>query len=140
MTLNIKKLHPSATIPSRAYVHDAGLDLYASEKTTLKPGERKTVRTGIAIEIPEGCVGLIWDKSGVGIHGGLKTLGGVVDAGYRGEILVGMVNLSQEEYSFEVGHKVAQLLIQKIEHLEIKEVSELSNTVREERGFGSTGI
>jgi dUTP pyrophosphatase len=129
MTLNIKKLHPSATIPSRAYVHDAGLDLYASENTTLKPGERKTVRTGIAIEIPEGCVGLIWDKSGVGIHGGLKTLGGVVDAGYRGEILVGMVNLSQEE-----------LLIQKIEHLEIKEVSELSNTAREERGFGSTGI
>jgi dUTP pyrophosphatase len=140
MTLNIKKLHPSATIPSRAYVHDAGFDLYASENTTLKPGERKTVRTGIAIEIPEGCVGLIWDKSGVGIHGGLKTLGGVVDAGYRGEILVGMVNLSQEEYAFEVGHKVAQLLIQKIEHLEIKEVSELSNTAREERGFGSTGI
>ncbi|MEK7646243.1 MAG: dUTP diphosphatase [Patescibacteria group bacterium] len=139
MILRIKKLDPAAKLPSRAHEYDAGLDLYALEKTILKSGERKAVRTGIALEIPEGYVGLIWDKSGIAIKEGIKTLGGVVDAGYRGEVLVGTINLSAEEYVFEAGHKVAQILIQKVEQMEIEEVSELTDTTRGQGGFGSTG-
>lgn len=101
--------------------------------------ERFAVRTGISLEIPEGYVGLIWDKSGIAIKEGIKTLGGVIDAGYRGEILIGVINLGNKDYVFDVGHKVAQILIQKIENFEIIESQELSDTSRGQSGFGSTG-
>jgi dUTP pyrophosphatase len=97
------------------------------------------VPTGIAMEIPEGYVGLIWDKSGLSIKNGIKTLGGVIDSTYRGEVLVGMINLSDADYTFLKGHKVAQMVIQKKEFVDFEEVSELSDTVRGEGGFGSTG-
>ena len=96
------------------------------------------VRTGIAMEIPEGFVGLIWDKSSIGSKG-IKTLGGVIDAGYRGEIQVMVTNLGDTAYTFEHGHKVAQMIIQKVEFPEIVEVSELSESLRGEGAFGSTG-
>ncbi len=118
---------------------DAGIDLYALNTVTLKPLERTTIATGICLEIPLGYVGLIWDKSGIAIKEGIKTLGGVIDAGYRGEILIGVINLSNQEYTFEPGHKVAQILIQKIENFEIIESQELSDTSRGQSGFGSTG-
>ncbi len=139
MKLNIKKIHPSAKLPLRAHDHDAGMDLFSLEKVILKPMERFVVRTGISLEIPEGYVGLIWDKSGIAIKEGIKTLGGVIDAGYRGEILIGVINLSNKDYVFDVGHKVAQILIQRIENFEIIESQELSDTVRGQGGFGSTG-
>ncbi len=139
MKLKCKKLSPSATAPAYAHPGDAGMDFFALERTVLKPGERKAIHTGISIEIPKGCVGLFWDKSGIGIREGLKTLGGVIDAGYRGEVLVGMINLSDKEYVFEAGHKVAQMLIQKVEHCDVKESKDLSDTKRGKGGFGSTG-
>ena len=89
--------------------------------------------------IPEGYVGLIWDKSGLSQKFGLKNLGGVVDSGYRGEIMVGIVNLGKEDYKFEPGQKVAQLLIQKVESPKIEEVENLEEGLRGENGFGSTG-
>lgn len=138
LTLKIKKLR-DVTLPSYAHPGDAGLDLCAAEKTTLKPGERKAIPSGIAMEIPDGYVGLVWDKSGVSIKEGIKTLAGVADSGYRGEIMIGVINLSKKSYTFEKNHKVAQLLIQKIERPTIKEVSELSDTVRGAGRFGSTG-
>lgn len=125
--------------PSYAHPGDAGLDLYAREETRLLPGERKMIPTGLQFEVPEGYVGLVWDKSGLSMKNGLKTLGGVLDSGYRGELMVGMVNLSSEPYTFLRGHKVAQLLIQKIENPEIKVVAELGKTARGGGGFGSTG-
>jgi len=137
--LKIKRLDGKMPMPAYAYAGDAAFDLYAKEKTTLKPGERKAVPTGIMMEIPEGYVGLVWDKSSVGIKGGIKTLGGVIDCGYRGEVLIGLINLSQEEYVFEKGHKLAQMIIQKKETVEIEEVNELSGTERGEGGFGSSG-
>lgn len=139
MQLKVKRVHPEAKLPSYAHPHDAGMDLFASGEVVLKPGEFVGVPTGVALEIPEGFVGLIWDKSGLAINNGLKTLGGVVDAGFRGEVKVGMINLSGKEYKIEKGHKVAQMLIQKIEIPEIVEVSELSDTSRGVDGFGSTG-
>ncbi len=139
MKLKIKKLKDIAKIPNFAHKTDAGMDLYTTEKIELKPGEKIAIPTGIAMEIPQGHVGLIWDKSGLSIKKGLKVLGGVIDSGYRGEILVGMINLSNETYTFEVGDKITQILIQRIEQFEIEEVEELSKADRGVKGFGSTG-
>lgn len=139
LTLKIKKLNEEAEVPSYAHAGDAGLDLYAMKDTTIASGARAMVPTGIAVVIPKGYVGLVWDKSGLSMRNGLKTLGGVIDSGYRGEIMVGIANISNEEYTIEKGHKVAQLLIQKVECVDVEEVAELDDTARGERGFGSTG-
>ncbi len=139
MNLKIKRLSPDIPLPSYAKLCDAGFDLVARESVTISPGERIQVPTGIALEIPEGYVGLVWDKSGLSQKHGLKTLGGVVDSGYRGEVLVGVVNLSTETYTFAKGHKVAQMLIQKVEQAVITEVEVLSESERGSAGFGSTG-
>ncbi|MFA6315380.1 MAG: dUTP diphosphatase [Candidatus Paceibacterota bacterium] len=139
MNLKVKKLHQNAKIPSYAHQGDAGMDIFTLERTVLKLGERVAVKTGISMEIPDGYVGLVWDKSGIAIHEGLKIIGGVIDSGYRGEIMIGVINLSDREYTFEAGHKIAQMLIQKIESPEIEEVDGLSETERGHGGFGSTG-
>ncbi len=139
MELKIKKLVPNAVLPNYAHKGDAGMDFFALETTIIKKAERLQVRTGIIMAIPEGYVGLIWDKSGLSHKYGLKTLGGVIDAGYRGEIMIGMINLGDLEYTIEAGHKVAQMLIQKVESPEIIEVEELDDTSRGIGAFGSTG-
>ncbi len=139
LTIKIKKLKTDATLPSYAHAGDAGMDMYAAEDVHVRKGERAKVPTGIAMEIPEGYVGLVWDKSGLSINHGLKTLGGVIDSGYRGEIIIGIANLSSEDYTIERGHKVAQLLIQKIESPVIEEAIELNDSHRGEKGLGSTG-
>jgi dUTP pyrophosphatase len=138
MNIQVKKLYKDAVMPSRAHHDDAGIDLFAYGDYTLHPQEMVTIKTGCAFEIDKGYVGLIWDKSSIGAKG-IKTLGGVVDAGYRGEVLVMLHNLSNELHTFKHGHKVAQLLIQKVEFPEIVEVGELSDSIRGQGGFGSTG-
>ncbi len=139
MKLHVKKLADDAFVPARAHADDAGLDLYSYESFVLAPGERRTVKTAIALAIPSGYVGLIWDKSSVPHKWGVKTMGGVIDASYRGEIGVIMVNLSNDPYVVEKGAKISQLLIQRVELPEVCEVSELDDTIRGEGGFGSTG-
>lgn len=139
MQIKIKKLHPDAKLPTYAHHNDAGMDLYASESCVLEPGERMQIKTGIAVAIPDGYVGLVWDKSGLSHKYGLKTLGGVVDAGYRGELMVGLVNVGADAHTFNVGDKVAQMLIQKVEQATLLEVDELDETARGEGAFGSTG-
>ena len=138
IVLKIKRVGNTA-LPTQAYKSDAALDLCTIEEVALKPGERYGIRTGISVAIPEGYVGLIWDKSGLSIKSGLKTLGGVVDAGYRGEVIVGIVNLSDKEHVFHVGDKIAKMLVQKVENVEIKEVGKLEESERGKRGFGSSG-
>ena len=139
MKIKIKKLDSGATLPSYAHPGDAAMDMYALEQTVLRPGVQQAVKTGIAMEIPHGYAGLVWDKSGLAIREGLKTTGGVIDAGYRGEIMIGMINLSGKPYTFEAGHKIAQMIIQKVEACEIVEATELADSARGEKGFGSTG-
>ncbi len=139
MQIKIKKLSSEIPDPIYALPGDAGFDLYASVRTVLSPGVQTSISIGIALQIPEGYVGLIWDKSGISIKHGLKTLGGVIDSGYRGEVLVGMINLTDKEYIFEPGQKVAQMLIQKVEQAQFEVVGELDNAERGDRGFGSTG-
>ncbi|MFA6253838.1 MAG: dUTP diphosphatase [Candidatus Paceibacterota bacterium] len=139
MKIKIKKLDREARIPSYAHPGDAGMDFFALEDMILESGKRGRIKTGIALEIPNGFVGLVWDKSGLSTNQGLKTLAGVVDAGYRGEVQIGMINLSTETYSIKKHDKVAQMLIQPIELPDLEEVAELSDTSRGAGGFGSTG-
>lgn len=124
--------------PSYAKQGDAGLDLYSAENFILKPGQRKAVETGIRIEIPEGYVGLIWDKSGLALNSGIKTMAGVIDSGYRGEIKIVLVNLSDQNFEIKKGQKITQMLVQKVEHSEIEIVESLNDSHRGENGFGST--
>ena len=139
LKIQIKRLDKELPLPTYAYAGDAAFDLLSMEEVALKPGERKGIRTGLMMEIPEGYVGLIWDKSGLAIRGGLKTLGGVIDCGYRGEVLVGVINLSDVVYHFKKGEKIGQMIIQKKETVEIEEVENLSDSERGEKGFGSSG-
>jgi dUTP pyrophosphatase len=140
MKLKIKKLNKDARLPKYTHVNDAGMDLFSIEDKTLESGEKFVCRTGIALAIPTGYVGLIWDKSGIALKKGIKTMGGVIDSNYRGEIGVIMKNLSKEKYEIKKGEKIAQILIQKVESPEIEEVGNLDNTNRGDGGFGSTGI
>jgi dUTP pyrophosphatase len=140
VNIKIKKLHPDAILPSYAHPGDAGLDIYSVEDKIIKAGERILVSTGISIEIPEGFVGLVWDKSGLANNFGLKTMGGVMDAGYRGEYKIVLFNTSKEDYFIKRGSKIAQLLVQPIITAEIEQVQELSDTSRGQGGFGSTGL
>ena len=140
MTLKIKKLSPTAILPKYVLPHDAGMDLYACETTVIAAQERTLIATGIAMAIPIGYVGLIWDKSGIATKHGLKTMAGVIDSGYRGEVKILMHNLSDKSYRVEAGTRIAQMLIQPVEQKEIMEVKELDDTGRGQGGFGSTGV
>ncbi len=140
MKLNIKKLHDEAVFPTKGNPGDAGIDLYTREHVAINPGQQVRVHTGIAMEIPDGYVGLIWDKSGMAFRQGLKTMGGVIDSGYRGEITVAMINLSDKVQELAQGQKFTQIIIQKFEDCELSEVTDLSETIRGTGREGSTGI
>lgn len=139
MKLKVKKINPEIKLPSYAKPGDAGMDIFVAENVTINPGESMGIKSGLAFEVPEGCVGLLWDKSGLSIKHGIKILGGVLDSGFRGEVVVGVINLGKEPYTFEKGHKLTQLLIQPIINVDIEEVESLSETERGEGGLGSTG-
>ena len=137
-TLNVMKLTADAKVPSRAHAGDAGLDLFSTHEVKLSPGEPIRVMTGIAAAIPSGYVGLICDRSSLGAKG-IRTLGGVVDAGYRGEIQVILINLRTESLTLGKGDKIAQMLVLPVSLCEIQEVTSLESSERADRGFGSTG-
>ena len=139
MKIKVKKLNPNAKIPEYAHEGDAGFDLFTVEPFELEPGERKSIPLGIAMEIPHGYVGLIWDKSGLSHKYGIKSFGGVIDSGYRGEVHAGVMNLGDTYFKFEKGQKIAQMLIQKVDTAEFIEVKELSDSERGKGGFGSSG-
>jgi len=139
MKVKILKIDPEVKAPNYANPGDAGMDFFSAENTTIAPGERKVVKTGIKMAIPFGYVGLVWDKSGLAAKKGVKTMAGVIDAGYRGEVGIVMHNLGKEEFIIEKNMKIAQMLIQPIHSPDIEEVEELDDTQRGEGGFGSTG-
>jgi len=138
MKIKVKRISPEARLPRYQLPGDAGLDLFSSVDEVIGEGEIKAIPTGIKMAIPEGYVGLIWDKSGLSMCG-LHRLAGVVDAGYRGEVRVVMANLGRKPFSIQKGMKIAQMLIQPIVSVEIIETEELDETPRGEGGFGSTG-
>ena len=138
MILKLKKINPDAKVPDTAYKGDAGLDLYSIKEILIKAGKRTIVGTGIGIEIPDGFVGLVWDRSSLPAKYGLTTMAGVIDSGYRGEIKVVMFNTSEKDYTIKKHDKIVQLLIQKIESPKILEVQDLSESERGQKSFGSS--
>lgn len=142
-TLQIKRLTPNAVAPTYAHDDDAGMDLRASEEIILPVGGRALVSTGIAIALPCGHVGLVHPRSGLAAKNGITVLNtpGTIDAGYRGEVKVILINTSDEAFTITPGDRIAQLVIQKVEHPTVEVVDSLDeDTVRGAGGFGSTGV
>lgn len=140
MKLLIQKLDPSATLPSYSYEGDAGMDLFSLEESEILPGEKASIHTGIKVAIPRGYAGFIWDKSGLAVKYSLKTMAGVIDSGYRGEIMVVLANLGKETYKVGRGSKVAQLVVKPVEIPELEEGEVGEDTERGVKGFGSSGL
>ena len=146
--LKVKRLTDTAILPTRATEGDAGLDLYASEDATVSPFTVTPVKTGIAVEIPHGYVGLVHPRSGLAAKYGITVVNapGTIDAGYRGEVIVlltrvGVVTNDEVNrvHGIRAGERIAQLVIQKVELPTVEEVYELSDSARGAGGFGSTG-
>jgi dUTP pyrophosphatase len=142
MELHVRRLRDDAHLPSRAHQGDAGLDLRAAESATVAPGERASVGTGIAIEIPPGHAGLVLPRSGLAARHGIALVNapGLIDSGYRGEIRVLLLNTDREE-TFEIGpgDRIAQLLLTPYAEAAPVEVVELAASARGDGGFGSSG-
>jgi dUTP pyrophosphatase len=139
--LPIARLHPDAVVPDRAYAGDAGLDLTACEHATLGPGERAVVGTGLAVAIPEGHAGFVQPRSGLAAKHGISVVNspGLIDAGYRGELRVVLLNTDPAEtFVVEPGMRIAQLVVLRLPEVELVEVDELPPSERGARGFGSS--
>jgi dUTP pyrophosphatase len=140
--VRVARLDPRAVIPSRAYEHDAGFDLYALEDARLDPGQRASVRTGIAVELPPGRAGLVLPRSGLAARHGIALVNapGLIDAGYRGELRVLLLNTdAATAFAVSGGDRIAQLVVVRVETPEIEEVDELGESARGPGGFGSSG-
>jgi dUTP pyrophosphatase len=142
MSFRFTRLSEAAKAPLRAHPGDAGCDLFAAESARLAPGERASVGTGIAVEIPDGSAGLVLPRSGLASKHGISVVNapGLIDAGYRGEVRVLLLNTDKDE-AFEIhpGDRIAQLVIVEIADAEPIEVEALAESARGEGGFGSTG-
>jgi dUTP pyrophosphatase len=141
--LLFRRLHPDAVLPERAYEGDAGLDLVACERVELAPGERAVVGTGVAVAIPEGHAGFVQPRSGLAARHGISLVNtpGLVDAGYRGEVRVIVLNTdAREAFVIEPGMRIAQLVVLPVASVEPIEVDELPATERGVRGFGSSAV
>ena len=142
MKLRFARLKQDAVVPDRAHPGDAGLDLYAAEPAHLGPGERWSVPTGVAVEIPEGHAGLVLPRSGLAREHGIALVNspGLIDSGYRGEIRVLLLNTDPAEvYRVAAGDRIAQLLVVAIALAEPVEAEELAESARGDGGFGSSG-
>jgi dUTP pyrophosphatase len=140
--LPVRRLDPEAKLPTRAYSDDAGLDLYALEDAVLEPGERASIRTGIALEIPPGHAGLVVPRSGLAMRHGISVVNapGLIDAGYRGEVQVLLLNTdARSAFSLAAGERIAQLVLVRVETPAVREVTGLAVSERGAGGFGSSG-
>jgi dUTP pyrophosphatase len=141
MTLKVRLLSDSATLPTLAHPGDAGLDLFAAEAAVLEPGEARLVRTGIAIELPAGTEAQIRPKSGLALKHCVTVLNspGTIDEGYRGEVGVILINHGKKSFEITPGMKIAQLMVKAVMNVRVERVEDLSDTPRGQGGFGSTG-
>jgi dUTP pyrophosphatase len=142
VSLRVTRLDPRATLPTRAYPGDAGLDLYALEQAVLAPGERASIPTGIAIEIPDGQAGLVLPRSGLAAKHGIALVNapGLIDAGYRGELRVLLLNTDRaQSFTVASGDRIAQLVLVQVMMPEVAEVEQLAPSERGGGGFGSSG-
>lgn len=141
MKLLIKKINKDAIIPFKAHKDDAGFDLFSVEDVTLKPLERKLIHTGITMELPKDTEAQVRPRSGLALKHGITVLNtpGTIDEGYRGEVGIILINLSNEDFVITKGMKIAQMVIKKTYDVDIVEVDEISESGRGTGGFGSTG-
>jgi dUTP pyrophosphatase len=142
MKLPTTRLRDGARLPTRAHSGDAGLDLYAADAATIAPGERATIGTGIAVEIPDGFAGLVLPRSGLAARHGIALVNapGLIDSGYRGEVRVLLLNTDRREaFDVKPGERIAQLVVTRVSDAEPVEVAELQASARGEGGFGSSG-
>jgi len=141
MNLLIKRLSPTAILPSYAHPGDAGLDLFADRAASLEPGETKLIGTGISIELPEGTEGQVRPRSGLALKHSVTVLNspGTIDRGYRGEVGVILINHGPRRFDVAPGMKIAQLVVAACLTVEVVEAGDLSNSSRGHGGFGSTG-
>jgi len=142
VTLRFARLHRQARAPAQAHPGDAGYDLFAAESAVLRPGERASVGTGIAVAIPDGCAGLVLPRSGLAARHGitLPNAPGLIDSGYRGELRVLLLNTDPAEpFGVSAGDRIAQLVLIRLEPAPLEEVESLEETARGLGGFGSTG-
>lgn len=140
--IRVRRLDPAARLPTRAYEGDAGVDLYSLEPVELAPGERRSIRTGIAVEIPAGQAGLVLPRSGLAARHGIALVNapGLIDAGYRGELEVLLLNTDRATaFALAAGDRVAQLVLVRVEAPEVVEAEELALSERGTGGFGSSG-
>jgi dUTP pyrophosphatase len=138
----VVQLDPQLPMPSQAHPGDAGLDLYAARECVLAPGARELVPTGLAIALPDGYAAFVHPRSGLAIRQGVTVVNapGTIDAGYRGEINVGLVNLDREtSVTIQRGDRVAQLVVHRVEGVRLHLVEQLPGSARSTGGFGSTG-
>ncbi|OHA63908.1 MAG: deoxyuridine 5'-triphosphate nucleotidohydrolase [Candidatus Wildermuthbacteria bacterium RIFCSPLOWO2_01_FULL_48_29] len=139
MKLRIQRLNLDAKIPISPYKGNAGMDVFSVEEVDIPAGEKIAVKTGLKLAIPEGYAGFVWDKSGLALKHHLKTMAGVIDSNYRGELMIVLTNLGKEPYHVEKGSKIAQLIITPVASPEIEEGIVADDTERGTAGFGSSG-
>jgi dUTP pyrophosphatase len=135
----VQLLDKNAKVPTKANLNDAGFDLYSIIDTVIPPKQRKTVRTGIAIQMPDHLAGLIWPRSGLSVKQGIDVLAGVVDSGYRGEIMVCLYNTSDEVVGINTGDRIAQIIFQEVPRVTMEVHDTLGSSQRGDNGFGSSG-
>lgn len=137
--MKIKLLDPKAKVPTKSNFHDAGFDLYSITDTIIPPKQRKTVSTGVSLEMPDNMAGLIWPRSGLSVKHGLDVLAGVVDSGYRGEIMVCLYNTSDKNVIINTGDRIAQIIFQEVPRVTMEVHDTLGSSQRGENRFGSSG-
>lgn len=137
-SVKVKLIDILAHVPTKSHDNDAGFDLYSTIDVIIEPKQRKTVNTGIALEMPENLAGLIWPRSGLSVKQGIDVLAGVVDSGYRGEIMACLYNTSDHDVTIRVGDRIAQMIFQEVPYVVMEVHESLGSSQRGSNGFGST--
>jgi dUTP pyrophosphatase len=140
MEIQVKKLSLKATLPTQANSSDAGWDLYSSEDAIIDPFKTELISTDLAMAIPSGYMGAIWDRSSMAVKRGLHRFAGVIDSGYRGELKVCLWNSADKYCVIHAGERIAQIIFQEVPKFTLKETLSLDETERGESGFGSSGL
>ena len=140
MKVRVKRLDSNAQLPCHMTEGDAAVDLRSVESCVIKAGQKHIVRSGLAFEIPKGYAGLVWDRSGLAAKHEIHTMAGVIDSNYRGEVRVVLKNFSDKDFEVSVGDRIAQMLIQPVQEIEVDDADELSETGRGDKGFLSSGL
>jgi dUTP pyrophosphatase len=137
--VQVRLIDVLAQVPTKANNNDAGFDLYSTIDVIIEPKQRKTVNTGIALQMPDNLAGLIWPRSGLSVKQGIDVLAGVVDSGYRGEIMVCLYNTSDNDVVIRTGDRIAQMIFQEVPHVIMGVHESLGSSQRGSNGFGSSG-